>query len=121
MDSPEVVYSYTDGQACEDGVLVPLTGNDRVTCAVFDTMAEHSDPGTAYTFAKFWLSVHGNYARKVYDENIGGGVWIGALKNDKSLEIHCWQSGKDLPVGFSTVWILPNELGGMTLMFPSDY
>ena len=113
----EVVSRYTDEQAVDDGVLVSLSLKDRVTRAVWEffcsiapvdekTQSEYIVNAARDSFARtesaHYLNLHGARAREVYEKNIGGGIF----KLDYSNHI---------------MWIIPNELGGLTLMFPEDY
>ena len=127
-----VIYSYTDDDAVSDGVLVALDKRDRVTRPVFDWLADNTPLGAkppdgwpvemlgwfgaigteaergakAAALAKGLIGLHGRKAREIYEKNIGGGIWKADLA----------------PSGAPrTLWLLPNELGGMTLMFPEDY
>ncbi|HVA17029.1 MAG TPA: hypothetical protein VMV59_04870 [Candidatus Dormibacteraeota bacterium] len=73
----------------------------------------------ALALAKGILSTHARQAKRVYDENIDGGIYklFAVLKVDGSFEsLSATPSESSL-----TLWILPNENGGSTLMFPEDY
>ena len=95
----EVISSYTDRQAVEDGVLVDFPGPgriNRVTRAVFDHFTEEMGVGMT---------------------NVG--PLTQAMEHMLTVEIdNGWRTGdfrgKDL-------WLIPNEVGGFTLMFPEDY
>ena len=97
----EVVSSYPDQTAVDDGVLVVVSGEgrvNRVTRAVFDK----------------------------YTDELGGGVvrdctmllgdiipHMVALPKDREWRVGEWEKEK--------LWLLPNEVDGYTLMFPADY
>jgi len=142
FEGAEVVSEYTDKQALEDGVLVALSTQNRTTCAVYGwltkvtTKWEHKPPSNwpvemlsffgsktpeyrAVIMARSLLVYHDKAARRVYDENIGGGIWK-AVYHDTGhrLAVH---AENDAPAGGTVLWILPNEIGGLTLMFPDDY
>jgi hypothetical protein len=95
----EVVSSYTDAEAVEDGFLVALSGPgnlNRVTRAVFDHFAESMGPGIT---------------------NIG--PLMDAVRHMLSVESdNGWRTGN---FRGKTLWLIPNEVGGFTLMFPEDY
>jgi hypothetical protein len=101
----EVISSYTDREAVEDGVLVPWDGPgkvNRITRAVFDTFTTElgSSPitGSVTDISELRKAV-GTMLERTPDE--GG-----------------WRTGKYREW---ELWLLPNEIGGLTLMFPSDY
>jgi hypothetical protein len=106
----EVISTYTDKQAVEDGVLVAVSDKDRVTRAAFDFLCKlhpcddqaKQDAMVADYVVHVLLAQHGREARRIYDHNIGGGIFS------------FYQSQKRM-------WIIPNEIGGLTLMFPEDY
>jgi len=97
----EVVSCYPDQEAVDDGVLVVVTAEGRVNRV------------TAAVFAK-------------YTEELGGGVVTDCTKllgeviphmvaqpMDRDWRVGEWEKEK--------LWLLPNEVDGYTLMFPSDY
>jgi hypothetical protein len=125
----DVIYSYSDEQAVEDGVLVRLTPVDRVTIAAWvwleaqlaaanDNEVPDDEPRAT---AAAWIAEHGTEARRVWDKNIGGGVY--QLRT--GYEGNTWRSFHTTDeaeyVDITHLWLIPNEVGGMTLMFPSDY
>jgi hypothetical protein len=59
-------------------------------------------------------------ATRIYEENIGGGIWDGFIQQGAGDIITGFDQG-DGPGGDRKVWLMPNELGGLTLMFPEDY
>jgi hypothetical protein len=103
-ESENIIYEYTDAQALDDGVLVAVScgGVNRVTYAVF---------------------VH--YARPM--ENLPGGeerfdltpltatirAVLGVTPDEDGWRKSTYE-GKEL-------WLVPNEVRGLTLMFPDDY
>ena len=114
----EVISTYTDQQAIDDGVLVAIGKENRVTRAVWNMLilrAEHTLDASlapdafkqrcdayALHLSDGLVQAHGKEARRVYEQNIGGGIFS------------LIQFGHKL-------WIIPNEQGGLTLMFPEDY
>jgi len=115
FDSFEVVSQYTDAQACDDGFLVAIAAKDRVSRAVWDYLCsrvplDNVKPedidAKRHDHALFtsgrMVSQNALEARRVYEQNIGGGIFT-------LIEL-----GRKF-------WIMPNELGGVTLMFPEDY
>ena len=107
FDSFHVVSRYTDTQAVDDGVLVAVSAKDRVSRPAFDFLCniqaepEHKEMH-AEQCAIHILAENGLEAIRVYEHNIGGGIFT-------------------TNVAHKTMWIIPNELGGLTLMFPEDY
>ena len=101
----EVIFSYTDREAVEDGVLVAWDGPgkvNRITRAVFDAFTTKlgSSPitGSATDVAELRRAVETMLALPP-DE----GGWRTGTYQDREL------------------WLVPNEIGGLTLMFPEDY
>ncbi len=91
-----VIFSYTDTQALADGVLVSLdwTPVNRITRAVFDHFAP-------------LMEFRGRGLR-------GAIITMLALKPDEDGWRCGSYEGKEL-------WLVPNEVDGLTLMFPEDY
>ena len=102
---PQIIVAYTDAQAVADGVLVPFPGDggvNRTTRAVFDHFEEPvgSSPATGEVTDITPIQDAIRTMRKVEPDEHG---WrTGAYQ------------GKDL-------WLVPNEVGGLTLLFPDDY
>lgn len=118
----DVVFSYTDGQAIEDGVLVPFltpTGRDthhRITSNAFVELNEHYRPAyPQYSEADFMRFYFTELlplvpeAIRIYEKNIGGGI----LKTNYDFKVTD-RSG-------DVLWYIPNEIGGITMMKPEDY
>jgi|LSQX01.3.fsa_nt_gb hypothetical protein len=120
----ELIYSYTDREALEDGVLFDLSlyipagspprdpnfnrGVDRVTASVFFDYATcdkdrkgacllENEVNPDYDVSEILKIISIIFKRKP-DE----GMYIGKYE------------GK-------TFWIMPNERGNLTLMYPEDY
>lgn len=139
-----VISSYDDGQAVEDGFLVPVGKQDRVTRTCWEWMAEKlgdKPPNQwtinlmGYVMAKDGndralaasgglLDTHSREAQRIYDENIGGGIFTLWVDEDDEGIKGVYQERdrtEDEREPMTKLWFIPNELGGMTLMFPSDY
>jgi len=104
QEPENIISSYTDAEALEDGVLVAMDALpvNRVTRAVFDHLTRPlgSSPPTGVVIDITPL-------RKVIQamlavEADADGWRVGAY------------AGKEL-------WVVPNEVNGLTLMFPEDY
>jgi hypothetical protein len=99
-----VIFSYTDAQALADGVLVSVHAPpvNRVTRAVFDhfmqLMGSSDVTGPVFDIAPVKRVIEAMVALTP-DE---GGWRCGSYE------------GKEL-------WLVPNEVEGLTLMFPEDY
>ncbi len=115
FDGVKVISTYTDGQAVEDGLLVAVAAKDRVTRAVWeylcsrvplDNVSSDQIDAKRHDHALFtsgrMIGQNALEARRVYDQNIDGGIFVLIEQGRK-------------------FWIMPNELGGLTLMFPEDY
>jgi hypothetical protein len=100
----EIIVAYTDKQAIEDGVLVSVSGEgrvNRVTRAVFDHFTEPlgSSPATGEVTDITRLQDAIRTLLKVEpDED----AWRTGTYEGKKL------------------WLIPNEVGGLTLLFPDD-
>jgi hypothetical protein len=100
-----VIIAYTDQQAVEDGVLVAINGTggvNRVTRAVFDDFTKScgSSPLTGPVIDITRLM-----------EAIRAMVKIPADEDG-------WRTGM---LQGKKLWLVPNEVSGLTLMFPEDY
>jgi hypothetical protein len=99
------IVAYTDKQAVEDGVLVSVSGEgrvNRVTRAVFDyfTKPLGSSPATGLVTDITRLQEA-----------------IRALLNVEPDE-DAWRTGS---FEGKELWLVPNEVGGLTLLLPDDY
>jgi len=140
-----VISSYTDTEAVDDGVLVAVNTKDRVTRTVFEFLAAdgvldpHDPPnrwpidligyirakdgdGRALAAVRGLIGTHANEASKVYDRE---GIWTAKLKvKDGKAEslVNGFPDPKeaDGDPNTLTLWLIPNENGGVTLMFPED-
>ncbi len=111
----KVISTYTDADAVDDGVLVAVAAKDRVTRGVWDylcsrvpldNVAPEEIDNKRHDHALFasgrMIGQNALQARQVYNQNIDGGIFTLIEQGRK-------------------FWIMPNELGGLTLMFPEDY
>lgn len=161
----DVISTYTDAEACDDGVLIAINPKDRVTRTVWEWMIEKA-PKTAQPPSRWpvdmmgWfgatsikkadaqklIAKHGKDAQRIleqivadrkaaalsrglistnrqqatrtYNENINGGIHKAhALENNGHIESLTDNSS----LVNTTLWLVPNENGGITLMFPEDY
>jgi len=100
----EPIYTYTDEQAIEDGGLVAIAGPERVnrvTRAVFDyftqPMGNSPVTGPVTNITPLMDAICAVLQAELKDD------WRIATYQNK------------------TLWLVPNEVGGLTLMFPEDY
>jgi hypothetical protein len=98
----DVAFSYMDTQALEDGVLVAIRHApvNRVTREVFDhfTASMADKPGVITEVIRLMQVVESML--KLEPDGHG---WRTAVFEGKKL------------------WLIPNEVGGLTLMFPENY
>jgi hypothetical protein len=100
-----VIAEYNDQQALDDGILVSIPGEgkvNRVTRAVFDHFTK-----------PVWSSL---LVGEVTDITPLQKVILALLKTepDQDAWLTGTYEGEDL-------WLIPNEVGGLTLLFPEDY
>lgn len=105
FEGAEVISTYTDAQALDDGVLVDVRG---VLPAAWNVNRATRALWSAYT--ETIGGVMTNITRFVQAMKA---AWSNAREDDG------WRIGT-APDG-QTVWFVPNEVGGMTAMFPEDY
>lgn len=117
----EPIYSYGDEQAVEDGVLVPFRANDRdtghrITSNAYEALKDHyskkgyedyDDP----QFLQFFFCELLPLVKETVKEYEKGGI----LKTNYDFKVK-----KDPPRG-KTLWYVPNERNGVTIMKPEDY
>jgi hypothetical protein len=103
-ESEKIIFEYTDAQAVEDGVLVEVSCGavNRVTYAVFDHFARPLENELSGE-VKFDLTPLTATIRAVL-----------AVTPDEDGWRKSTYEGKEL-------WLVPNEVQGLTLMFPEDY
>lgn len=139
-----IVSTYTDAEAIEDGTLVALNKKDRVTRALFDFLVEFAPADArppadwpvemlrwfrardrddkAIAMAGGLIGKYERQAKKVYEENIGGGIFqVWAVVDTKRAKLNCLLEADPNLGGARKLWLIPNENGGITAMFPEDY
>jgi hypothetical protein len=105
MNKAFAIVEYSDKQALEDGVLVSVSGEgrvNRVTRAVFDHFTEpvRSSPATG----------------QVTDITRLQDAIRALLKVEPDAD--AWRTGT---YEGKELWLIPNEVAGLTLLFPDDY
>jgi hypothetical protein len=102
---PNVIFAYTDAEAVADGVLVRWNGPakvNRITRTVFDhfteAMGESPMTGPVTDVGRLTKAVEA-MVKETPDKD-------------------GWRTGT---VDGHELWLVPNEVGGLTLMFPEDY
>lgn len=118
----DVVFSYTDADAIADGVLIPFLtpqGGDtrhRITSNAYHALKEHYAPQyPEYQDADFYRFFFNELlplvpeAFRVYKR---GDI----LTTDFNYVVEIYNPEKS-----KQLWYIPNEVGGITEMLPSDY
>ena len=103
-NEPFVIVEYSDEQALEDGVLVSVPGEgkvNRVTRAVFD---------------HFTKPLGRSLASQVTDITPLQDAIRAMLKIEPDED--AWRTGTHEG---KILWLIPNEVEGLTLLFPDDY
>ena len=94
---------------------------------------DDEEPGLrrALAAARGLIDVNRLQATCIYEENIDGGIWTGYIQqgagdiitgfdiSDSTTSLDA--DGQVCNVGDRKVWMLPNDQGVLTLMFPEDY
>jgi len=104
QEAENIISSYTDAQALEDGVLVAwdIQPVNRVTRAVFDRFT-HPMGSSPLTGVVIDITPLRRVVQTMLAVEADADGWrVGAYE------------GKSL-------WLVPNEVSGLTLMFPDDY
>ncbi len=106
-DEWDVISTYSDEQAVDDGTLIPLYGLgpvNRVTRAVFAHFVGEAafEPTPVIEMPKAMEPL------------------IAAIREMLKItpDHDGWRTGD---YGNKRLWVVPNECGGLTLMFPEDY
>ena len=105
MEQRNIIITYTDRQAVEDGVLVAFPGEgnvNRVTRAVFDHFTQPMG--------------NSSITGPVTDTTPLGEAIRALLKDAPDQD--GWRTGAFRE---KELWLVPNEVRGLTLMFPEDY
>src|SRR5258708_7375043 len=166
----DIISTYPDSQAIEDGILVAINPRDRVTRSVWEWLVEKqpkgsSPPGSwpggmmggvraaaitkreslamiakhgkeegqrkyelmvrdrkAHALSIGLIDQNRDRAKRTYDENTDGGIFNLIVRIEAGT---IWGiiPATEISEGSGAValWLLPNENGGITLLFPSDY
>jgi hypothetical protein len=133
---------YDDNDALGDGMIVAVSRRDRCTANLFHSLAR-SLPETppncwpvdlfgwigakdgedrAMAALKGLLGTWEREARRIHEENTEGGIltlWID--RNDEGRILGLTRDEAKLTAAGVRVWLIPNEVGGITAMFPEDY
>jgi hypothetical protein len=107
MDKQEpenVIYAYTDAEACDDGFLVAIRHGpvNRITRAVVDHFTVCIGSWTVT-----WPATDVTRLMRTIES---------MLKLEADTD--GWRTGS---YDGKTLWLTPNEVGGLTLMFPEDW
>jgi hypothetical protein len=153
FDGAEVISTYTDTDAVEDGVLVSINKADRVSRPLFDCLVADQPTGSkppdcwpvammdwfgsktpeqrAHAMCKGLIGKYDRIARRVYENNTDGGIFKVYGVRDAAGKFASLDESQppEVPTtgimgaanSCAVIWIMPNENGGITLLFPSDY
>ena len=141
----DVISTYSDAEAVDDGMIVALTPIDRVTHAVFCAL-EEGDRGDAegpgmnlpVPLMSFIAAKNAKERAVCYavglidswrgmaeraDQATERSIYSGHLCfNADGMLVSFTEGPRDPGAGDTRkVWFVVNELGGVTLMYPSDY
>jgi hypothetical protein len=140
-DELPIIDAYADAEACDDGILVPITKRDRCTRALFEDLARDlpETPPNRWPVSLFEY-IAGNA------KNVPALRAVAACKgvldqqrpllaaHEGASPVPMWMIlGSDRVIlGLSDtrpeadnagceIWVAPNEMGGLTVMYPSDW
>lgn len=141
----DMIDTYTDREAVADGLIVGIGGANRVTRPVWEWLVEalpEREPPVewpvelmgwfrgptpkdrAFAAARGIVDTYGQRAREVYERNIEGGIFVAhaALGEDGRI-VRLYVNGARVAEATKArkLWLIPNEVGGITLLFPEDY
>lgn len=115
FDEAEIISEYTDNEAIEDGCILPLLGNHRITRNAYEELKSHyQDKGYSDYKNNEFILFFGNEVLVLSGFAIRNFNNGGILKTDYNFKVGNYKHSKVL-------WLIPNELGGVTLMKPEDY
>ncbi len=116
----DVIDSYGDDEAVDDGVLVAL-------------MSPRGDTRHRIT-SNAWHSLVEHYRQKGYEDYSDEEFkrfFLAELLPLASFAVQAWKEGELLKTNYDfsvihtkqseTLWFIPNEIGGVTIMKPEDY
>ena len=110
--SGEAIYSYTEEQAIDDGILVqPIPDKDPrllLTAALYERLEEVA--------IERGVEVHQVTVPLIMDASLI--VQAGQKKDPNE---YLWTKGLEGNASGQEVWVAKNGMGGFTVMFPSDY
>jgi len=110
-EDPDIIYSYTDQQAINDGLLIPLSDKNRITNNAFTQLhtkyPNYETNKELLDFIQFELNILMPYAFKRYNRG-------SMLKSDYNFKVGNFKHSQIL-------WFIPNENKGITIMKPEDY
>lgn len=161
----DVVSTYTDAEACDDGVLIALNATDRVMCTMVNYLTEKapksSQPPSCWPVemmtwfraasiskaeAQKLVAKHGQEAQRLFEQIVADrkalALCRGLISRDRQRAVRQYEQNTDGGIfklyaienngqiaklsesqepNSTTLWFMPNENGGITLMFPEDY
>jgi len=128
---------YSDAEACEDGVLVALSQRDRCTRALFEDLVKYlpDSPPNRWPVDLFgYLAAAAKNDPGLRAAAACKGLFVryGSRLSDGPAPLWMIRSGSESPItdlvethpddnSGVEIWITINELGGLTVMYPSDW
>lgn len=117
----EVIFAYTDRAAVGDGVLIPfmVNGQDtrhRITGNAYDALKDYHGPRCPGYEDKDYSGFFFNELLPLVPEALRVHRKNGILTTDFDFRVTAYDPDRD-----KQLWYIPNELGGITEMLPSDY
>jgi len=107
----DLIYSYTDKQAIQDGFIHALSPTNRITNNAYTELTRkypnYKTNQELLDFIQFELNILVPYAFKRYNRG-------SMLKSDYNFKVGNFKHSQIL-------WFIPNENKGITIMKPEDY
>ena len=117
-----VIFQYSDADAVNDGILIPFLGagfdsRHRITSNAFHDLNEHHQPAYPsyknHDFLRFYFAELLPLIPAAFDTDKRHRRYL-----TTDFDFRCI---KYEPSRHGQLWYVPNEVGGITMMLPSDY
>lgn len=136
FDNADIISRYSDEEAVDDGVLADISAwgvrhigrpVNRMTRNLFESLRPYSEPMSAC--GRHMLSATEGFTADCDDCQTAFGMHMeSTLRTKLKLAVDTAEEGEERGYLFKLpgrdddgIWLIGNELGGFTVMFPEDY